>query len=123
MHNLPVDFSTCISTLFPHMHLQYCLLYRLMLNRAFSFTHTCTQSCLYTDAHKHICKQAHGAFGLCWELPVYLIKNTWLEAKVMQTRKGKNKHKNETVLSQNPMQEKHFPMRGKGRKRGGEKLS
>lgn len=85
MHNLPLDFlvTMCVSTLFLHTHLHYyCLLWGFCIH-----PHTCPY--LHTGAQKHICIQAHGAFGSCWELPVYLINSTWLEAKDMQTRKGK----------------------------------
>ncbi len=86
MHNLSLDFSVImrVSTLFLHGHLHnvYCSAL------CWVWPHACAHF-LYTEAHTHICKQAHRAIGSCWELPVYLINSTWLEAKDMQTRKRK----------------------------------
>lgn len=80
-------------------------------------------SCLHTGAHKHICIQANGAFGSCWELPVYLINSTWLEAKDMQTRKGKINNRNKISPSRPPLEKKHFPVTAEAKERGGEKVS
>lgn len=87
MHKLPLDFPVRTPTLIPRCTFeQYCLLLCFMLKLALAFAHTCA---LVTRAHTdaHICMHEH--FGSGWELPVYLINSTWLEAKDMQTRKRK----------------------------------
>lgn len=120
MHNFPLDFpvTVCISTPFLHGRLHYCLLWRFMLSLAFFCIrpHTCARL-----ARKHICVRARGAFGSCWELPVYLINSTWLEAKDMQTRKGKINTKIKYFPPDLLWRKKHFPMTGKAKERRGEK--
>ena len=119
VHNLPLDFpvTKCILTLFLHMHWHDCLLCGLCIHlHTRVLVHACTQ------VHTNMCMQAHRALGSCWELPVYLINSTWLEAKDMQNGKGKV---NNTKLKYFPLdllwRKKHFPMTGKVKERGGEK--
>lgn len=86
--------NLCIS--YPLISLSPCL-FHLCLS-IFSISVYCCALCYvrplalthsHTDAHKHTWTQARKAIGSCWELPVYLINSTWLEAEDMQTRKNK----------------------------------
>lgn len=93
--SLPVNY-VCFNCISPWA-LMLCLSQCFMLGLAFAFTHmlvlnNCTPKPTNTCAYRHT---QHS----WWELPVYLINSTWLEAKYANQEGKKKQHKNISCLT------------------------